>query len=71
MRVTKDDIVKIKAGTTKHFIVDDGKACNAARVMVQYVKRTSLPEGVTGYKTDIDWDQHIVSVTALAEENKG
>lgn len=70
MRVTKDDIVKIKAGTTKHFIVDDGKACNAARVMVQYVKRTCLPEDVAGYKTDIDWDQHIVSITALAGENK-
>ena len=70
MRVTKDDIVKIKAGTTKHFVVDDGKACNAARVMVQYVKRTSIPDGVIDYKTDIDWKQHIVSITALAEENK-
>lgn len=68
MKVKKDDIVKIKAGTTKHFVVDDGNACNTARVMVQYVKRTCMPEDVSGYKTDIDWEQHIVSITAIAKE---
>lgn len=69
MKVKKDDIVKIKAGTTKHFVVDDGKACNTARVTVQYVKRTCMPEDVSGYKTDIDWEQHIVSITAIAKDD--
>lgn len=66
--VTKEEILKIKPGNTKHFVVPDGKACNAARVMVQYVKRTALPDGVLGYKTNIDWEQHIVSITALKTE---
>ncbi len=61
--------MRIKAGATKHFIVDDGKACNTARVLVQYVKRTCMPDDICGYKTDIDWDQHIVSITALKKED--
>ena len=36
MKVTKDEIVKIKPAETKQFVVEDGKACNAARVLVQY-----------------------------------
>ena len=66
MKETKEEIVKIKPGSTKHFVVDDGQACNSARVIVQYVKRCCLPDGISGYKTEIDWEQHIVSVTALA-----
>lgn len=66
MKVTKEEILKIKPGKAKSFVVDDGNACNSARVLVQYVKRCAMPEGISNYKTEIDWQQNIVTVTAVA-----
>ena len=65
MKVTKEEVLKIKAGTSKMFALEDGKACNAARVCVQYVKRTSKPEDVSDYTTEIDWQQSIIRITAI------
>ena len=66
MKVTKDEIIKIKPGKSKNFVVEDGNACNSARVMVQYVKRCCKPDGISDYKTEIDWQQNVVTVTAIA-----
>lgn len=67
MKVTKDEIIKIKPGKPKIFVMDDGKACNSARVMVQYVKRCCMPKGIADYRTDIDWKQNVISITAIAD----
>lgn len=67
MKVTKEDIVSIKPGASRMFALEDGKACNSARVLVQYCKRCCLPHGVSGYKTEIDWQQNIIRVTAIGK----
>lgn len=65
MKVTKADVLKVKSGTSKMFALDNGKACNSARVIVQYVKRCCMPQDISDYKTEIDWQQNIVRITAI------
>lgn len=65
MRVTKEEILKIKSGASKMFALDNARACNSARVCVQYVKRCCKPDDVSDYKTEIDWQQNIIRVTAV------
>lgn len=66
MKVTKETILEIRPGQTKMFVLPDGKACNAARVAVQYVKRTCMPTGISDYKTLVDWKQNVISITAMS-----
>jgi hypothetical protein len=68
MRVTKEDILKIKAGETKCFLVPNALASNSATSMVDYVKKCYLPDGVSNYKTKtekVDGGQYLVYITAI------
>lgn len=65
MNITTSDITSIKAGKSKMFSLKDSKACHSARSLVGYVKRCSMPEGISDYKTEIDWKQAIIRITAI------
>jgi ribosomal protein L9 len=69
-RLSKDDILSIKAGCLKSFGLKDNAACNAARTNVQYVKRTQKQKmterGIADYKTSVNWNQSIITITAVA-----
>ncbi|MBR1448323.1 MAG: hypothetical protein IJ588_06215 [Prevotella sp.] len=69
-RLTKDDILNIKAGTMRSFGLKDNAACNAARTNVQYVKRTHQEEmrkrGVANYITQVNWSQSIITIQAIS-----
>lgn len=67
MKLTKDDVLKIQAGRTKSFQLDGGSACNAAKVCLQYVKRTCMPANISDYKSTIDWQSHIMTITAISK----
>jgi hypothetical protein len=67
MKLSKDDVLKIQAGRSKAFQLDSGSACNAAKVCLQYVKRTCMPENISDYKSTIDWDSHIMTITAIGK----
>lgn len=63
IRVTKKDIIKIKKGESRSFLLPSGAAMNAVRAMVYYVNRTSLPEGVTRYRVNSNYDDLISTIT--------
>jgi len=65
MTLTVEDIKKIQPGKTKHFILADNKACHSGRTLVYYVRDYCCPEGISGYETSVDKEQHILSVTAI------
>lgn len=65
MRIKTSDITSIRAGKSKMFSLPDAKACHSARSLVCYVKRCSMPTDVSDYKTEIDWQQNIIRVTAI------
>lgn len=67
MRLTKEDVLKIQAGRSKSFQLDSGAACNAAKVVLQYVKRTCKPASITDYTSTIDWEEHIMTITAVSK----
>lgn len=67
-RVTKEDILSIRAGQTKIFPLEDNAACNAARVHVQYIKRVHLPKNIQTYETKVDWETHCITITAIAKK---
>ena len=65
-RVTTKDIVAIKAGASKMFVLPNSKACHSARALIGYVKRCCKPDDVADYSTEVDWKQNIIRVTAVA-----
>lgn len=67
MKLTKEDVLKIRAGASKSFALGSGLACNSARVIVQYVKRTCMPENIADYRTITDWENHILTITAISK----
>jgi hypothetical protein len=69
MRLTVEDIKKIKPGKTKLFILESNAACNTGRTLVYYVRDYCPCEGISGYTTTVDKEQHILSVTAIAKED--
>ena len=67
MKVSVNDIRKIKAGEVKAFPCKDVKAMFSACRLVSYVKRIGMPSGVSNYETKKDYDSNIVLVRAIAE----
>lgn len=65
MKVTVEDILKIKPGKTKTFILSSPKECHSARSLVGYVKKTQRPSEVKDYTTTLDWDSNSISITAI------
>ena len=66
-KLTKEEVLKIRPGKTAVFQFDDGKAVHSARQIIQYVKNTSMPADVKDYTTSADWEQKMLSVTAIGK----
>ncbi len=64
MKVTKEDIVQIKPGKTKHFVCDSPIAArNGQALVLNYVKKYFLPKGVESFTTEVH--DNILFVTAV------
>lgn len=70
MLVRKDDILAIKPGRSKAFVLDRPQAVNNAKVMVTYVKNMGLvPDGVATYKVCCDYPANTIVITAVKKED--
>lgn len=67
MKVTVEDILKIRPGRTKTFIVGNPKGCHSAVALVSYVKKTRKPTDISNYSTTTDWESHSISITAIGK----
>lgn len=65
MKVTVEDILKIRPGRTKTFILGKPNECHSAVSLVGYVKKTRKPADVSNYTTATDWESCSVSITAI------
>ena len=65
MKVTKEDIIKIKPGKTKVFVCDSPIAArNGQALVLNYVKKYFCPSGVGSYTTTST--ENVLTVTAVA-----
>ncbi len=67
MKVTVEDILKIRPGRTKTFILESPNECHSAKSLVCYVKKVRKPADVSDYTTATDWDSNSVSITAIGK----
>lgn len=67
MKVTVEDILKIRPRRTKTFILESPKECHSAKSLVSYVKKVRKPADVSDYTTVTDWDSNSVSITAIGK----
>ena len=68
MKVTKEDVIQIKPGEQKIFVCDSPLAArNGQALVLNYVKKYFLPEGVESFKTTISGN--VLLVTAVAIKN--
>lgn len=68
MRLKVEDIIRINAGRSKAFQLEDRKACNSARVMCQYVQNKGLmPKNVERYATQTDDNTIIITAVRRSE----
>jgi len=65
MKVTVDDILKIKKGKTKTFILDTPNECHSLVSLVGYVKRVRKPIDIQNYTTTTEWSANAVTIMAL------
>ena len=63
--ITLNDILQIKPGTFKNFVCATPMQCRSVQSMVNYAKRFHKPYNVGNYTTKADFDNCIVTVTAL------
>ena len=69
MTVTKKDILAIKQGHSKEFVVDKPQSIKTAMAMCTYIKNMrQLPEKVERYSCTSDYENLIVIVTAVKKE---
>ncbi len=65
MKITKEEIIKIKKGEVRSYIVDSPAQAKAAHSMVYYVKRTCRPAGIDNYKVNVNYEENIVTIMAI------
>lgn len=66
MKVTKEEVLQIKPGKTKCFVCDTPLAArNGQALVLNYVNRYFLPDGVQRYETEKD--NNVLMVTAVAK----
>jgi hypothetical protein len=65
MKVTVDEILRIRPGKTKTFILGSPRECHSAVALVCYVKKTRKPSDVGNYTTSTDWESNSISITAV------
>lgn len=69
MTVTKKDILAIKPGASKAFLVEKPQNIKTAMAMCTYIKNMrQLPEKVERYSCTSDYENLIVIVTAVKKE---
>jgi len=65
MKVSKEEVIKIKPGKTEVFICDSPLAArNGQALILNYVKKYFLPKGVSNYTTSVK--ENVLTVTAVA-----
>jgi hypothetical protein len=65
MKVSKEEVIKIKPGKTEVFICDSPLAArNGQALILNYVKKYFLPKGVSNYTTTVK--ENVLTVTAVA-----
>ena len=67
MKVTVEDILKIRPGKTKTFILGNPRECHSAVSLVCYVKKTRKPADISNYSTTTDWESNSISITAIGK----
>lgn len=65
MKVTVEEILKIRPGKAKTFVLEHPNECHNAVSLVGYVKRVRKPSDVSNYTTTTDWGSNSVTVMAL------
>lgn len=65
MKVTVEDILKIRRGKSKTFILDRPSDCHTAISLVSYVKKVRKPMDISDYTTATDWKTNAITITAL------
>ena len=65
MKVSKEEVIKIKPGKTEVFICDSPLAArNGQALILNYVKKYFLPKGISNYTTTVK--ENVLTVTAVA-----
>lgn len=65
MKVTVEDILKIKRGKSKTFLLGKPSECHSAISLVGYVKKVRRPLDISDYMTSTDWETNSITITAL------
>lgn len=64
-KVTVEDILSIKKGHTRTFLLEKASECHNATALVSYVKKVKKPSDIDNYKTTTDWSANAITVMAL------
>lgn len=64
-KVTKQDILNIKPGKTKVFVLDDAKAVRSAKSYIYQTAKIEPPQGVKKYTCSADYSNNTLAVEAI------
>lgn len=64
-KVTKDDILKIKPGTSVTFKTDSYMQARSIKQYAYELMRAYPPEGIRRYKVGIDKETNYITITAI------
>lgn len=65
-KVTKCDILNIRPGKTKVFILDDARGVRSARSYIYQTAQIEPPHGVAKYRCHADYVNRTLTVEAIA-----
>lgn len=68
MNVTVEDILNIKPGKSTAFRCENRGKMVSARTLVSYCNKVKCPIGVQRYTTSVNWEDLIVTITAVADD---
>ncbi len=67
MKITTEDIRMIKPGEIKAFPCEDAAAMYSGCSLVSILKRKGMPEGVSDYETQKDFEKNILLIHAMGD----
>lgn len=67
MKVTVDEIVKVRSGRPKSYRFSDPRALRAAQSLVWYCNKCHRPAGISRFSVHANWNELIVTITAVPE----
>lgn len=68
-KLTKADILSVRPGKYKAFLLDSRKAIQSARQYVYQISRVEPPDGVDRFKTKVDYSSMTIIVEAIAKRD--